>query len=1014
MMRGRPRGVCWGSAGMPSHREPADGRVRSAGQTVRAIMPSPTDEPAPASGDALGAGGGDERGDGGATAAEPRPSAGGDEITLLAPRPAAPRTDAGTRDGTGEERGRAAGAAGRRGLVDDVEVVDLAARYTILGPLGQGGMGTVLLALDNRLGRRVAIKRIGAQAVGSRTAVARFLGEARAIAALNHPNIVQIYDYGRAVDGPFLVMEYVDGGSLLDRCKAGPIPAAEAIGLACRICDGLAEAHDQQIIHRDIKPANVLLSRDDVPKLTDFGLAKMQADEPGHSITAPGVVLGTADFMPPEQRRSADLVDHRSDLWSLAATVYQMVTGRSPRIIRIGDVPLELQAVLARALEDDKEARYQSARQLRDAFETSLRSAKRPPPAVVVAGQCPTCGIANEPGRKFCRRCAGSLEAACLACGQPLPIREEICGACGARQTPLVEAKRDQMALLQARAEGLLGDLEFDQATEVAAGLRGTADLRVGQIDAWVEAFLETIDAERERRTAEAVAALRRAAEHERAHDHAAAARELGAVPRALRDSVLPEARETVAAALSRIHAVLDEIRRLESRIRAAGGAPDDDRLFPDVERLLTLAPHSPGVKPLHDGLLERRRRRERACAVAVAKATDLFARSRYEAALATLASVPGAASPEVIRLRARSEQAAAARTRALAALAAAGPGTHAQALAGAAAYRSMLVAGDATDAEFSAALRSVERARADEKTRATRRRRLALAAGLAATAVVIVATGLGVRASLRTAAASRAREADAIAALPATDIVRLPPIVNSIGMPLKLVPAGTFTMGDPLGDGDERPRRVTLAGPYFIGVAEVTNAQWARVMGGVPSRAQAAEQPVENVSWDDAVEFCRRLSALPAERRAGRSYRLPTEAEWEHACRSGTTTAYAFGDDDAVLGDYGWFDGNSGDGSRPVGTRRANAWGLFDMHGNVWEWCAGRGDGDDRGAGDLEDPSAAAVRVYRGGSWSGNADYCRSFSRLSYDRASRFDFIGFRVALSPSAALLLETAGAR
>ena len=109
-------------------------------------------------------------------------------------------------------------------VIDDIEVVDLDTRYKVEGTLGEGGMGAVVLATDTRLGRKVAIKRILGEAAGSRIAVARFLTEAKAIAALNHPNIVQIYDYGRAKDGPFLIMEYVDGGSLAEWCRAGPIP----------------------------------------------------------------------------------------------------------------------------------------------------------------------------------------------------------------------------------------------------------------------------------------------------------------------------------------------------------------------------------------------------------------------------------------------------------------------------------------------------------------------------------------------------------------------------------------------------------------------------------------------------------------------------------------------------------------------------------------------------------------------------------------------------------------------
>jgi formylglycine-generating enzyme required for sulfatase activity len=159
-------------------------------------------------------------------------------------------------------------------------------------------------------------------------------------------------------------------------------------------------------------------------------------------------------------------------------------------------------------------------------------------------------------------------------------------------------------------------------------------------------------------------------------------------------------------------------------------------------------------------------------------------------------------------------------------------------------------------------------------------------------------------------------------------------------------------------------------------------------------------------VSWSDAVEFCRKLSALPEERRAGREYRLPTEAEWEYACRAGSTTKWSFGDDEAQLGDYGWFNGNSGFHTHPVGQKKPNAWGLFDMHGNVWEWCSdGYEDYGSSAVTDPQGPSGASARVYRGGSWSLTARYSRSAFRNWNAPSSRSLNLGFRLALSPSGA---------
>ena len=184
---------------------------------------------------------------------------------------------------------------------DGMNLEGLSERYTEEGVLGKGGFGEVVLATDKRLNRKVAIKRIQGKAARSKTAVQRFLTEAQSIAALNHNNIVQIYDYGRAADGPFLVMECVQGGSLLDQCRKGPIELDEAVKIFSQVCDGLAKAHAENIIHRDIKPANILMTEDGVPKLTDFGLAKDHTADTG--MTIEGAVIGTLDFMPPEQRQ---------------------------------------------------------------------------------------------------------------------------------------------------------------------------------------------------------------------------------------------------------------------------------------------------------------------------------------------------------------------------------------------------------------------------------------------------------------------------------------------------------------------------------------------------------------------------------------------------------------------------------------------------------------------------------------------------------------------------------------
>jgi formylglycine-generating enzyme required for sulfatase activity len=155
-------------------------------------------------------------------------------------------------------------------------------------------------------------------------------------------------------------------------------------------------------------------------------------------------------------------------------------------------------------------------------------------------------------------------------------------------------------------------------------------------------------------------------------------------------------------------------------------------------------------------------------------------------------------------------------------------------------------------------------------------------------------------------------------------------------------------------------------------------------------------------VSWDDAVEFCRKLSALPAEKAAGYVYRLPTEAEWEYACRAGTRTKYSFGDDESELGDYAWHASNSGNTTHPVGGKKPNPCGLYDMHGNVWEWCQDwHGDYPSGAVTDPTGPSSGSYRVLRGGSWNYFSEDCRSAYRYWYTPDYRGLNLGFRVLRS-------------
>jgi formylglycine-generating enzyme required for sulfatase activity len=206
-------------------------------------------------------------------------------------------------------------------------------------------------------------------------------------------------------------------------------------------------------------------------------------------------------------------------------------------------------------------------------------------------------------------------------------------------------------------------------------------------------------------------------------------------------------------------------------------------------------------------------------------------------------------------------------------------------------------------------------------------------------------------------------------------------------------IPAGEFLMGSEYGANDQMPaHKVKITRSFEIGKYEVTQAQWETVMRNNPSRFKGANLPVERVSWDDAQEFIKKLNA----KNDGYVYRLPTEAEWEYACRAESTGGYAGNLDEMV-----WYDKNSGSKTHNVGEKKPNVWGVYDMHGNVWEWCADWYDGGYYAKSpdaDPKGPDSGSGRVLRGGGWRNDAVGCRSAYRLNNTPVYRFDSVGFRL----------------
>ena len=273
--------------------------------------------------------------------------------------------------------------------------------YEITGAIGAGGMGEVYRARDSRLQRDVAIKTLPAAASHDPDRLRRFQHEALAAAALNHPNILAVYDTGMYLDVPYVVTELLEGETLKQQLSKGPLSIAKAVSYATKLVEGLAAAHSKGIVHRDLKPENVFLTNDGRIKILDFGLAKLTGafgdssnEVPTTTGTLPGVVLGTVGYMSPEQVRGMP-TDHRSDIFSFGAVLYELLSGRRafgaattieslgailnqdpPELTSpAGVIPPGLADIVRRCLEKLPERRFQSANDL--AFALARASARR-------------------------------------------------------------------------------------------------------------------------------------------------------------------------------------------------------------------------------------------------------------------------------------------------------------------------------------------------------------------------------------------------------------------------------------------------------------------------------------------------------------------------------------------------------------------------------------------------------------------------------------------------------------
>ncbi|MFA5257028.1 MAG: SUMF1/EgtB/PvdO family nonheme iron enzyme, partial [Opitutales bacterium] len=909
--------------------------------------------------------------------------------------------------------------------------------YEIERQLGAGAMGEVYLARQVRLDQRYALKVLPAALTQSADFERRFASEGRALAMLDHPNIVRVHNAGEDGGRHFLAMQYVDGGSLEERLSAsgGRLSEGETRTILAQILSGLSYAHEKNVVHRDLKPANILLNSDGSCKISDFGLALVAGDEYMQSIVQRSIVasqlagygrakslnppadpdatlldstsqggrtarrtsangdaaafVGTLDYMSPEVR-GGQSADARSDIYAVGVMAYQMLTGKKP--LGMAKPPSKIapgispkwDAWVGRCMEIESSDRFQNA----NAAAAALPMPKR--------------------RRSFLPALFGAAALLCIASGGALlflnkPAQPDVKPAT-VQEVPAAKPVKPTSPEAPVPATVLLpgglivkSDPPGAEVRVGAAGVRNTPSIfsELAPREYPVTISLEGYD------TVETKVLIE---------------------PDRYLEMPMFSLRRSIGSML------LDSAPvDLEWEIMDSPQGPQPPAMTGNTPKLLEKVPTG-------DYLVEFRRAgwypvREN---VRVEAGKTAKVHSEFKSGAISFSSNLSGVTWEFVY----------------------GPnlkvlpvwdGTVPATLAD-------LPPGEYS-VEFSHAgwpvVRQSVTVLADRSVDAVGKfesgRIEVISDPLGAGVIDENGDSIGVTPLIIAEAVPGSYEFTVIhddfkasgvsGDLTAGQTLRLACVLEKISgamsgedwtvpdceIEMKWIDSGRFVMGsppnEPKRDIDEGlQHRVTFKRGFWLGKYEVTQGQWEFVMGDNPSqfKGMGENAPVDQVSWEDAMAFCAKLTEIErAARRLpdGYEYSLPTEAQWEYACRAGTTTAFNYGDGmDSSMAN---FDGNypmggGPDGvflerTTPVGSYKPNAWGLYDMHGNVWEWCHDWYGPYPRDAvDDPLGPESGTYRIARGGCWFYGAWHCRSAYRNNAMPGIRDNSYGLRLALRP------------
>jgi len=871
--------------------------------------------------------------------------------------------------------------------------------YTIVSQIGAGGMGQVYKAQHRRMKRTVALKVMSNAAMQDEAAVKRFQREVHAAARLEHPNIVTAYDSGEAGSVKYLVMQFVDGGDLSDLVKKnGRLGIEQAVGYVIQAAKGLAFAHGEGVIHRDIKPANLLLDKKGVVKILDMGLARFE--DGGDGLTATEQVMGTVDYMSPEQAANTKGCDGRADIYSLGCTLWYLLTAKKlyeadtliarlmlhrdgpiPSLVKErDDVPWPLEQALHKMIAKQMQDRYQAMDEVVAALE--------PHGDGNYGGSSGGMVSSNGGGKAQSAELASFMQSMKSGTGKPAvqapaaqPTTSPQVDATAAFTVPEADTDPKSELLRQpapvGSASSSLLRVPVKQAKSgknppiklIAAGVAGFLFLLLG---VWV--IVRDKDGQEVARVKVPEGGTATVQTTPAPPNNTAAPK-----PTLPATSVVPPSSPTKLVTPTTASPVPPP---LVSPIAASATIPAE---------ALTFAGHRYLLVPTNDVM------------------TWDEVKAKAEAMGGHLATITTQAEYDWVRDNIYNEKHRSIR----------GPNSarvFMGAIQTAADSEPKWITGEAS--EFRPWFET-------KRNQSQKSGNLAVVWNVKGLTAYVTQTA--------TVAGSFLVEWDTFSSAIGTSQGSVPPLAkapfdaaqakahqdawakylgvpvettNSAGMKLVVIPPGEFTM-------ERMP--VTLTKPFRFGVHEVSQGQWKTVMATEPWKGQnkltaGDKYPAGPVTWHDAVAFCEKLTAK--ERSAGRiqsdqEYRLPTEAEWEFACRAGTTTERFFGKGEEDLGLYAWFMGNAmdaGKGYQEIGLKKPNQWGLYDILGNVQEWCHDY-MGDITGGTDPQGPATGDNRCAKGGGYNAQGFVVHSRFRFGMPpQGNGTSPAGLRVVLSSTA----------